>query len=705
MNRRRMIVGALLVVAAALQLMVYVGVLAESQRDVAGAEPRLVGAPRVAVDEPREAPAEQAAPASVDELELEEAPEPAPALEPDDDPSAEPEEPVERSPWEVAYEGNNLMLTHDGRPVEGVEVRLYDPRLVGGRPLEVATSDAKGLVVFERDELGVRVFDGPPRRFLEPGEAGAFDLGDESEFPVEGRVVGPDGEPIADASVSLQFGAYGVSAARSDGAGGFTVLSNGGSATLVVAADGYLPARLSLDVLRKQRNVVQLLRGDRGALGGVVVDGRGQPLADVLVRATSGTGGFLLAETDTFGRFGFDHLPAGSIVLQVHRGEVVPVAQRTAVVRARDVTEVTIQVTQRGVLALRVHDRGEPVADADVRLSDSGVTRYGNFEANATNQSGRTDAEGWVAFELPAGGYYARVRARGGDHTIGGSVVDGQRTELSLDVSELRSLRVRVVDPQGNPVPGVFMDVSLPGINWSGMPSSRTDAEGVGRFEQLPHGLAEVHLGKGGLWRMVRSAEEEVEFVWTDATQLRLQGRVAGAGGELLAVSVLPDVARMHRLELPGGDLDATLDVPDGPQTVVLLPPDRRLAPVSLGVVPGTGELTGFEVEFPEAGRVRGSLRCGGRPAAGRIVLGGAWGAVQEARVQWESGTDHDPWITVNEWAQASGPDGAFSLDGLAPGAHTLELSALGCRPRSVAFEVGPGGDVDLGELELEPAE
>ncbi|MCA8920894.1 MAG: hypothetical protein KDD82_03730, partial [Planctomycetes bacterium] len=84
-------------------------------------------------------------------------------------------------------------------------------------------------------------------------------------------------------------------------------------------------------------------------------------------------------------------------------------------------------------------------------------------------------------------------------------------------------------------------------------------------------------------------------------------------------------------------------------------------------------------------------------------VLGGRWGAVQEARTQWSTGTDHDPWITVNEWVQASGPDGVFALSGLAPGSHTLELSAIDCLPRVVEFVVEPDGVADLGVLSLEP--
>ncbi|MEZ6188078.1 MAG: carboxypeptidase regulatory-like domain-containing protein [Planctomycetota bacterium] len=702
-HRGRLIGGAVAVVGAATALLVSSGVVASLERPDAPPP----GARARRGDEPTPAPRDaRGVDAALPELE----PSPTPDLAnatPDEalvpEPEREPARP-ERA-FELAYEGNNLLVLDRGRPVEGVEVRLYDPRLVGGAPVEVAVSDAQGLVRFAHEEGAVRVIEGPPPRFVSPGEAGAFDLSDPAEYPLEGQVVGPEGEPVADAAVSLSYGAFALSAARSDGSGRFVLSAPGSDGTLVVAAEGYQPARLGLDLLRKQAGVVRLLRGERGALGGTVVDDAERPLAGVLVRATSGTGAFLLCETDSFGRFGFEHLPAGPIVLQVHRGELVPVTQQTAEVRARDVTEVLVRVRARGVLALRVHGNGQALPDVDVRLRAAGVTRFGNFEADASNQTGRSDAEGWVRFEVPPGGYHLRVAVDGEDHLASGAVEAGVTTELELDVLDRRSLSVHVTDPQGNPVPGVFMDVSLPGIDWSGMPSTRTDAQGVGRFEQLPHGLAEVHLGRGGLWRMARSAGERVDFVWTEGQQLRLQGRVLGGGGRLLALTVRPDVARMHALEAPGGDLDATLDVPAGPQSVLLVPADQGLAPVLLGAVPSTGELSGFEVSFPRAGIVRGRLQVAGHPTAGRVVLGGVWGAAQEARVQWSTGTDHDSWITVNEWAQASGPDGVFALGGLAPGTHALELSAIGARPRSLTVEVAADGAVDLGALELEPAE
>ncbi|MCA8925002.1 MAG: hypothetical protein KDD82_24545, partial [Planctomycetes bacterium] len=611
MNRIRVLAGLVVVVAAATSLLLLSGVLAAVDRGsrlppraslAVGPSP---GAPEAA--RPVEAAAaDGSAPTSDSEL--------APSLDPEASPTdpeaarapqSDEQGPEAQSLWERAYEGNNLMITDRGQPVAGIEVRLYDPRLVGGVPLEVATSDADGLVRFEREALGVRVFDGPPARILAPGEAGIFDLEEEGEFPVRGTVVGPDQEPVPDAELSLYHGAFALSAARSDSAGGFTLLAPAASGTLLVAAEGYLPARVDLDALRGAGNVVRLLHGERGALGGVVVDGDDRPLGEVLVRATSGTGGFLLAQTDTFGRFGFEHLPAGSIVLQVHLGEVVPVAQQTAEVRARDVTEVTLRVTQRGVFALRVTEGDAPVVGAKVKVSDSGVTRFGQFEANAADQQLVTDAEGWARCALPAGGYYARVNVDGGDHTVGGTVRAGETTELALDVSDRRALQVKVTDPAGNPVPGVFMDVSLPGIDWSDMPSTRTDAQGIGRFEQLPRGLAEVHLGRGGLWRMVRSEAEEVRFTWTEGDQLRLRGRV-GQASQVLAVTVLPDVAKMHRVELQGDVLDAPLDVPGGRQGVFLVPPDQGLAPVFLGEVALGGELSGFEVGFPRAGAVRG---------------------------------------------------------------------------------------------------
>lgn len=83
--------------------------------------------------------------------------------------------------------------------------------------------------------------------------------------------------------------------------------------------------------------------------------------------------------------------------------------------------------------------------------------------------------------------------------------------------------------------------------------------------------------------------------------------------------------------------------------------------------------------------------------------LVGVQGGVLEAQRQWLGGTDHDEWITINEWADASGPDGLFGLEGLASGAVILRLEAIGSLPRDLSVPLEAGVAHDLGAVQLEP--
>ena len=193
--------------------------------------------------------------------------------------------------------------------------------------------------------------------------------------------------------------------------------------------------------------------------------------------------------------------------------------------------------------------------------------------------------------------------------------------------------------------------------------------------------------------------------MWTEPSRLRLMGTAEGAAGELLAATVLPDTVKMEPLVVAGGLLDAELTPPDGLREVWVLPPDASLAPTRLGVAAlGQPELVGLSLAFAPAATVTGRMTGpAGAGVPGEVRVEGALGGVLEARAQWLGGTDHDPWITVNEWGQSSASDGSFSLGGLPAGSHTITLRAVGCAPQTLQLGVVAGEAVDLGAVQLEP--
>lgn len=644
----------------------------------------------------RELPAAAAAPAPV--------PDPIELAAPGED-EGEEEELVDEDVTGTPYGGDpfELRVRRGGEPAAGLRVRGWLPGLEAGKPVAEGVTDESG-----------RVRLGDPRRLTAAVDAdgrqvaakdGDVDL--EELEQLRGTVLGPQDEGLA-AEVTVLVGAVPLARGRADASGGFALewIPVEG-AVIVATAEGFLPERTPW--VRGKPQLLRLRPGSSGALRGRVMDADGLPLTGAVVRLIRGERGPQLAATDGLGWFAFSLLEAGAVTLEVHRpGEETPALRAAARVLAGEAAEVQLRIESGAVLSVVVRGEDGPVQGCQVQVVDPGVTRFGNYSESLAQPQRQTDADGLARFErLPAGRYYVRAHpnGRGAPLLAEVSLAAGTSQRVILEQVLTRELRIRVVDGDGRPVQGVFMDVSMPGINWSRMPTARSGADGVGVFADLPAGLAEVHLGKGGLWRMVRTEADEATFVWSEAATLRLQGTVTGWEGEVLVACALADVVHMTPARVGGGGLfEATITPPEGDCRVFLLARDRRLAPIDLGTV-GRDGLLGFRAAFAPGATLTGRLVDGssGEGIPGRVRLGGALAGVLEAQTQWLGGTDHDEWITVNEWSRATGPDGLFELSGLPAGASSaMELQAVGALGRSEALSpLEPGELRDLGQLPL----
>lgn len=608
--------------------------------------------------------------------------------------------------WLDEAAGARVFVHRSGEPVEGLRVRAWKRGLEGGRPFAVGVTDGAGLAplgVASAGDLTLLVDLGRGRSAAVTGDE-ALDL-DQVET-LSGTVVGPLGEGVS-AEVTVWLGALPLATTRADLRGAFELeWVDVPGAVVVATAEGLVPAKASVE--RGQVPTLRLRRGEVGSLRGRVLDEHGLPLANAIVRALRGEQAALVAATDDLGRFSLPGVEVGAVTLEVHRAaEGVPALRAAARVRAGDPTDVDLRLQQVAGLEVVVRTREGPAPGAVVQLVDPGVTRYGGFSESRAQPRQTADGAGVARFEaLPVGRYYVRVAVAGRAAPLLAEVElsAGATGRVVVDERATRDLTVRVVDARGDPVSGVFMDVSMPGINWHGMPASTTGADGVATFRSLPVGLAEVHLGKGDLWRMVRADGDEATFVWSEATSFDLQGWISGYEGEVLVASVLPDVVHMTRARVnTGGLLDATITLPAGPARVFLIAHDRRLAPIELGQVGPGGALRGVRAAFAPGARVTGRLVDArtGRGIPGRVRLAGPVAGVLEAQTQWLGGTDHDEWITVNEWSRATGPDGLFELDGVPTGVTLLQLEALGAVTRSEGLDLQRLRD--LGDLPLEP--
>ena len=594
-----------------------------------------------------------------------------------------------------------LIALRGGEPASGVWVQVYDARLLGGTPHAQGATGPDGSIAFDS-------LPGRPIFVLGRGEVasisargGLVELEPEGASLVEGVVLGPEREPVQ-AKIELWAGTFLLGATHSDAQGAFRLTHRSlGPGVLLVSAPGYQPLRTSLSRLRLDGGI-SLTRGSEGSLSGRVLDGSGAALPGAVVRVAAGGREGALATTDHRGQFSFAHLPTGQVSLEVHHEGLVPLALASALVDSRGSEPVEIRLAGQGRLSVLVHKGRVPVSGVEVRVVDPAVTRFGTAHKSAAEQVARTDARGLCAFDLPPGAYFVRVAVEGTLRTAEAVVVAKRDTSVEVDQALARRLVVKVVDTQGSPVPGVFMDVSLPGINWEGMPSARTNAEGIAEFKDLPAGRAEVHLGgPDGQWRMVRTEGEEAEFVWTSPTSFLLRGDVLSGQSSLLAVSVFSDVAWIEEVRAVAGKVEVELTPPSGPQELFLVPADEALAPFR---VPHDehGQPREFSAAFLPAGSIRGRLVRDGQGVGGRVRLGGAWGAVHEARSQWATHSANDEWITVNEWDQASGTDGLFVLQGLPAGELTLEFEAIGCAPGLRQFTIKAGESLDLGAVSMQ---
>jgi hypothetical protein len=612
--------------------------------------------------------------------------------------------------------GAQALVTRAGRPAAGVRVRAYPRDQLGGFPLGEADSDRAGRVRLPDVRGGLTLV------ARTENELACVDLGAARDTPtlelvplpkvVAGwaeagsrvQVTSARGHALGGARLSFLLGQRVLCEGGADAEGRLAILrlSVPDHVTVRVSAPDHAPRYLSADGLARpsRRGVVhvRLRPGGTGVLSGRVLDVVGNPLPGARVRLLREGGTPARVAADRAGHFRVADLAPGLLTLECYGDGELPQALGSASIRAGTETEVTLHLRRLGELEVYVR-AGTPVARAEVSIVDPAVTRFGSWEQSKVEQSATCDGRGRARFHLPPGRYYVRASDPRTSRTGLGwvEVRAGLSARASISLARQRALRVKVVDRAGNPVPGVFMDVSAPGIAWRDMPGATTSHGGVADFQSLPAGRAELHLGLAGQWRMVVTQGDEATFTWTPPRTVKLKGSVA-ARGHLLAVIVLPDVAKTFDVPTQG-KLDQDLSAPDGDWEAYLLPLRSDWAPLRLRAKGAT--LQPVSDTFPRAGSVSGRLTLTGKPVPGQVRVAGRLGAVVEARAQWTSRTANDEWITINEWHQASAPDGRFRLDSLPPGTHTLRLSAVGAGTREVVVRVQAGKTTAVGEVAI----
>jgi protocatechuate 3,4-dioxygenase beta subunit len=605
------------------------------------------------------------------------------------------------------------------RAASGADGRFRFPRLLPRQLYEVSAhpeEHAPARLVARTPPPGGKA---PPLRLvLAPGQT------------VVGRVVDPDGKPVAAADVSLRR------VQRSPGMGhGLT--SGGPGPSAATGADG----RFRFHRVETGEYDLQVTRrgfaaGDRGALTvlaqksdvdlgdvvlepGVVLEGRvvgpkGVPVAGAEVWPWPDTTPFERSPvwhepvtTDAEGAFRLADLRRGERVqLSVSHPAYAPLEGGEVEVPTEE--PLMIELRPQGTLALRVVDpEGEPVPGAEVSsIVETRVsTGQGVFSQGYGSEGiGKTDAEGNLLAHPAPGAYLLEVSAAGFEtrRVPGVEVPAGDGPARPLEVVLRRgagaTLIGRLTDHAGQPLPG-FRVQAVPRLEDAEeapfgrhrAATTQTDADGAYRLEGLHPGRYEVEA-HGRRQRMahgtVRLAAGTVRLDLVVEEGVEVSGRIVDAAGQPVGG------AAAWLQTLPGGSTFQSASAADGSFVFDWVPDGtyqlsagahgyaRAVAPGELQVA-GVA-LDGLEVRLRErSGAISGQVL--GLDPAQRS-------RVQVRAHQLDSGLE----------SSVVGPDGRYRIVDLAPGEWQVIAAADDGRQASGQVTLEPGQPEAFLDLELE---
>jgi len=377
---------------------------------------------------------------------------------------------------------------------------------------------------------------------------------------VEGRLVNPDGEPVAAALVTTLGGSkmdIDSHDCRSgpDGRFALTGLLPRFPHTLIALAPGYGRTLLDLDLpqtgemLRLGDLVLPMGRRIEGRL----LDGAGVPLTGETVTLTGANAdrGRLRPDgrpldskygtrercvTDDLGRFRFRDLAPGSYELTVRSSRGMTLNRAVCLAADADIFDADLRPQVTGDFSIRVVDEsGDPVPGAIVTL----------FSLPGGRPTGSTNQDGWACLDVPDGAReaYMSVKPPEGRSMLAVSRplrLDEDKTTVVLEAAD--TVAGTVLDPKGEPLPYAVIVAT-----WEGRGGQSVPADATGRFQvQVPaRGRIELTLsgqvGNGrrpitgrlsGVAPGTRDVVLRAKMIDTDRT---LRVRVLTPSGESLA--------------------------------------------------------------------------------------------------------------------------------------------------------------------------